>query len=176
MNNAGLMACPLTYLPAPNDTIESQFGVNHLGPFLFTNLLLSSKTPTTPKMRIVTLSSIGHTFQPDGHKGINFAHPGFLLHPPDGGETYERWDAYAQAKTAAILFAGALMRRGYEAVSVNPGGIATGLQRHLSKEDQIAAGQSCDPIHVERSRDIAGGLTWYVCSDRLHRRDGREGG
>lgn len=123
VNNAGLMASPLAYLPAPNSHIEAQFGVNHLGHFLLTNLILQSQ-PEERNIRVVTLSSIGHTFQPAGQKGINWENPGGLK-----GGGYERWDAYAQAKTATILFAGALKRRGWQAVSVHPGGEFCGHSR-----------------------------------------------
>jgi NAD(P)-dependent dehydrogenase (short-subunit alcohol dehydrogenase family) len=57
---------------------------------------------------------------------------------------YQKWDAYAQAKTANALFANALSRRlqsfGGLAFSVHPGGIFTPLQRHLPTEEMIALG------------------------------------
>ncbi|KAK9761280.1 hypothetical protein K7432_013937 [Basidiobolus ranarum] len=62
INNAAIMASPYSTL---TDGFESQFGVNHLGPFLFTNLILprilASKTGAP---RIVNVSSIGHGFGP----------------------------------------------------------------------------------------------------------------
>ncbi len=60
INNAGVMACPLSFT---SDGLETHFGVNHIGHFLLTTELLDvikrSGTAESPA-RIVTLSSIGH--------------------------------------------------------------------------------------------------------------------
>lgn len=60
VNNAGIMATEFALSP---DGFESQLATNHLGPFLFTNLivdkLLASKSP-----RIVNISSDGHRLSP----------------------------------------------------------------------------------------------------------------
>jgi NAD(P)-dependent dehydrogenase (short-subunit alcohol dehydrogenase family) len=56
INNAGIMATPYT---KTIDGFEMQFGTNHLGPFLLTNLLL----PLLKKAegsRIINVSSIAH--------------------------------------------------------------------------------------------------------------------
>jgi hypothetical protein len=57
---------------------------------------------------------------------------------------YDRWQAYGQSKTANVLFAvqlDALGRdAGVKAFAVHPGSILTPLQRHLSKEEMMAAG------------------------------------
>ncbi len=58
---------------------------------------------------------------------------------------YDRWKAYGQSKTANILFALELDKRGKEqnikAFSVHPGGIVgTGLDKHISKEKLKKAG------------------------------------
>ena len=59
-------------------------------------------------------------------------------------DSYDKWLAYGQAKSANALFANALSRRlrasGGLAFSVHPGGIFTPLQRHLGKEEMIALG------------------------------------
>lgn len=56
VNNAGVMATPWG---VTEDGFESQFGTNHLGPFLFTNLIIK-KILSAPAPRIVTVSSDGH--------------------------------------------------------------------------------------------------------------------
>ena len=57
---------------------------------------------------------------------------------------YDRWLAYGQSKTANALFAVELARRGtaagITANAVHPGGIMTGLQQHLSREDMDTLG------------------------------------
>ncbi len=69
VNNAGIMACPYT---ATEDGVERQFATNHLGHFLFTNLImdkiLKSKSP-----RVVSVSSVCHRFNPIRWGDYNFS-------------------------------------------------------------------------------------------------------
>lgn len=68
VNNAGIMA---TDYKLTVDGFEQQFGSNHLGHFLFTNLimgkLLASKSP-----RIISVSSVAHRFGPIRWGDYNF--------------------------------------------------------------------------------------------------------
>ena len=90
INNAGIMACPEARLEGG---WESQFGVNHLGHFLLTKGLLPALLAADAP-RVVCLSSIGHR-----RGGVNFDDINFEK------TAYEKWTAYAQAKTANALFA-----------------------------------------------------------------------
>jgi NAD(P)-dependent dehydrogenase (short-subunit alcohol dehydrogenase family) len=125
INNAAIMACPYY---TTKDGFEAQFGTNHIGPFLFTNLILpkvlASKTP-----RIVNVSSLGHIGCP-----ILFEDPLF-----DNGKTYQKWLSYAQSKTANILFAVELAKRykpqGLTAFSVHPGTIPTNITRDVDMNE-----------------------------------------
>lgn len=69
VNNAGLMATDFALSP---DGFESQLATNHLGHFLFTNLImdkiLASKSP-----RIVNISSDGHRLNPIRWADYNFS-------------------------------------------------------------------------------------------------------
>jgi NAD(P)-dependent dehydrogenase (short-subunit alcohol dehydrogenase family) len=129
INNAGIMACPEASIEGG---WESQFGVNHLGHFLLTKGMLSALLAADAP-RVVCLSSIGHR-----RGGVNFDDINFETTP------YEKWTAYAQAKTANALFALGLDMKyadqGLRAFSVHPGGIMTPLQRHLDNEEMIALG------------------------------------
>ena len=120
INNAGIMFCPFALTP---QGIESQFGTNHIGHFLLTNLLLPAMRQGG---RIVNVSSSGHFFS-----GIRFTDPNFT-------KGYDFVDAYGQSKTANILHALSLAERLHDrnikAYSVHPGSISTGLQVHINPE------------------------------------------
>ncbi|MFJ8029708.1 oxidoreductase [Streptomyces sp. NPDC096032] len=118
LNNAGLMAVPYG---TTADGFETQFGVNHLGHFALTGLLLP-RLLTTPGARIVTVSSFLHALANIDIRDL-------------GSERgYRRWIAYARSKTANLLFTHELARRvgrhGGEVVATaaHPGYAATNLQ------------------------------------------------
>ncbi|RFU77519.1 ww domain-containing oxidoreductase [Trichoderma arundinaceum] len=122
VNNAGLMA---TDFKLTVDGYELQFASNHLGHFLFTNLimdkLLAAKAP-----RVVNVSSDGHRLNPIRWADYNFRN----------GESYNRWHAYGQSKTANMLMALSLAEKlgpkhGLTAFSLHPGVISTSLGNHL---------------------------------------------
>ena len=129
INNAGIMACPLARV---GNGWESQFGVNHLGHFALSTGLLPA-LEQAEGARVVALSSTAHI-----RGDVLWDDPNFASTP------YDKWQAYAQAKSANALFAlGADERwqgEGIRAFSVHPGGIFTPLQRHLSDEEMAAMG------------------------------------
>ncbi|MDP2225893.1 MAG: SDR family oxidoreductase [Moraxellaceae bacterium] len=101
---------------------EQQFGVNHLGHFLLTHLLLDT-VRAADAGRIVVVSSIMHWLG-----RINFG--------SFRGETrYNPVVAYGQSKLANVLFMQELSRRlAGEGIAVNalhPGGVDTGIARDL---------------------------------------------
>lgn len=69
VNNAGIMATEYTQSP---DGFEGQLATNHLGPFLFTNLIMG-KILATNKPRIVNVSSDGHRLHPIRFFDYNFS-------------------------------------------------------------------------------------------------------
>ncbi|KAJ5312272.1 hypothetical protein PENANT_c011G06161 [Penicillium antarcticum] len=122
VNNAGIMA---TEYGLSEDGVESQFATNHLGPFLFTNLVMG-KILNSEAPRVVMVTSDGHRLSPIRFDDYNF----------DGGETYNKWAAYGQAKTANMLMALSLssklgVKNGLLAFSLHPGVIFTNLGSHL---------------------------------------------
>jgi NAD(P)-dependent dehydrogenase (short-subunit alcohol dehydrogenase family) len=127
INNAAIMASPYY---TTKDGFEAQFGTNHIGPFLFTNLILpkilASKTGAP---RIVNVSSNGHHVSP-----VHFNDPFF-----DNGKAYNKWWAYGQSKTANMLFSRELANRykskGLVAFSLHPGVILTNLARDVDVSD-----------------------------------------
>jgi len=127
--NAGVMATP------PGRTaegFETQFGVNHLGHFALAQGLLPLLRAAAGA-RVVVLSSRAHRYS-----DIDFDDPNYERRP------YETWEAYGQSKTANALHAVGLTQRyaadGIMANSVMPGGIATGLQRHVPAGELHALG------------------------------------
>jgi NAD(P)-dependent dehydrogenase (short-subunit alcohol dehydrogenase family) len=120
--NAGVMATPEGRTA---DGFETQFGTNHLGHFLLVNRLrpLLAGGPA----RIVNLSSAGHRFS-----GVVLDDVNFETTP------YDPWFAYGRSKSANILFAVELDRRGRDAgqraCAVHPGTIITELGRHMTEE------------------------------------------
>lgn len=138
INNAAIMACPFA---TTAQGFESQFGTNHLGHFLLTNLLRPALAAGAPA-RVVNVSSSGHHMG-----GIDFGDPNFRQ------REYHKWQAYGQAKSANALFALALNNRGeklgIKSWSLHPGAINTDLGRHLLDEDMALLAE------VEES-----GLTW----------------
>lgn len=127
INNAAVMACP--QMPT-KEGWDLQFAVNHIGHFIITKGLL--RTMSSSGSRIVTLSSTGHKLSGIQWEDVHFE------------ESYDKWKAYGQSKTAASLLAVEISERmkdeGIKTYSVHPGGIFTPLQRHLEKEEMIALG------------------------------------
>jgi NAD(P)-dependent dehydrogenase (short-subunit alcohol dehydrogenase family) len=133
INNAGVMACPLSYTA---QDLEMQIGTNHFGHFLLSVLLARSLMNAAGEgraSRVVSLSSIGHR-----RGGVHFEDIHYRQRP------YDKWEAYGQSKTANSLFAVGFHERfadlGVTANAVMPGGIMTPLQRHLSREEMIGFG------------------------------------
>ncbi len=125
VNSAGIMAVPTWTVDARG--FEVQFSTNHLGHFQ----LAARLWPALGKAkgaRVVSVSSWSHHFSPVIFDDPNFEH-----------REYDPWKGYGQSKTANILFAVELDRRGEKdgvgAFSLHPGSIvATGLGKYLSAD------------------------------------------
>ncbi|MEO8815629.1 MAG: oxidoreductase [Mycobacterium sp.] len=124
VNNAGIMNVPMSRTA---DGFESQFGVNHLGHFALTGLLLDKIGD-----RVVTVSSIAHKQTPKFWiDDLNYEH-----------RFYQRNLAYAQSKLANLMFARELQRRltaagsAKRSYAVHPGVSGT----HLFDNDKTVAG------------------------------------
>ncbi|BFM14429.1 SDR family NAD(P)-dependent oxidoreductase [Maricurvus nonylphenolicus] len=122
INNAGIMVPPLEYTA---QGIESQLGVNHIGPFTLTCLLLD-KLEATPGSRIVNTTSLAARYGRIHFDDIN---------AEQGYDTNAR---YSQSKLANLLFSFELQRRlqnkGSKVISIacHPGIADTKLSRHMS--------------------------------------------
>ena len=120
INNAGVMNTPYGKTA---QGFEQQFGINHLGHFALTGLLLDLLN-ATPQARVVTVSSFGHRLGAINFDDLNW----------ERGYAAQR--AYAQSKLANLLFTYELQRKlsaasqGTLAAAVHPGWTATNLQKH----------------------------------------------
>jgi NAD(P)-dependent dehydrogenase (short-subunit alcohol dehydrogenase family) len=121
INNAGVMNVPQGRTA---DGFETHIGVNHLGHFALTNLMLPQLTD-----RVVTVASLAHNL---GH-----------LDPDDLNyerRRYVRFLVYAQSKLANLLFTGELQRRltaagsPVRALACHPGYSRTSLGTHAQSK------------------------------------------
>lgn len=124
----GIMMCPKS---KTEDDFEMQFGVNHLGHFLFTCLLLPRIMSSTPA-RIINVSSLAHKSKPERSTLTNTAAlllsnkidlifafvlswiiKGGTIHFNDINleRGYSPITAYAQSKLANILFTNELAEK-----------------------------------------------------------------
>ncbi|KAM5353449.1 hypothetical protein ACJ41O_000099 [Fusarium nematophilum] len=161
---------------------DLQLFTNHVGPFLFTELLLPKLLKAGPQARkgaprIVNLSSHGHRLSPIRFSDYNFEKdlyegvpdeqrppsgvaPGFLQ-VTDG---YPGFVGYGQSKTANILHAIELTRRlqrkgeNLFALAVHPGTIDTGLSRGLDDQGRQTLGGTA-PNGVWKSIDQGAATT-----------------
>ncbi|MFI5911756.1 SDR family NAD(P)-dependent oxidoreductase [Dactylosporangium sp. NPDC051541] len=136
INNAGVVTAGLR---RTGDGRELQFATNHLGHHALAVGLHRALAAGAAELggaklggaRVVALSSTAHM-----RAGVDFDDLDFIR------RDYDPQIAYAQSKTANALFAVEATRRwsgdGITANAVNPGGIATGLQRNFSPEQRAS--------------------------------------
>jgi NAD(P)-dependent dehydrogenase (short-subunit alcohol dehydrogenase family) len=123
VNNAGVLALPeRTTTP---EGWEAQFAANHLGHAALTLGLHDSLT-AAQGARVVVVSSSAHLLSPVVFHDIHFT-----------SRPYVAMSAYAQSKTATILFTVAIAKKwAADAITANalhPGGVVTNIQRHFDQ-------------------------------------------
>ena len=129
VNNAGVAFQPKQMT---KDGEEQVMQVNHLSPFLLTNLLLDMLN-AAGKARVVNLSSLMHTWAKEGIQWDDLKWE---------KKAFDSWSAYAQSKLANIFFTRELARRqgsksGVTVYAVHPGAVDSDLGR--SYRDKIPA-------------------------------------
>ncbi|EKS70278.1 MULTISPECIES: SDR family NAD(P)-dependent oxidoreductase [unclassified Caballeronia] len=124
INNAGVMAAPLH---RDNRGVEQQFSANHLGHFQLSQLLMPALRKAEGA-RVISVSSRAHQLCGVDLEDLHFSR-----------RSYDKWTAYAQSKTANVLFALHLdqiaKQEGIRAFSLHPGSIFTPLARHMTIDD-----------------------------------------
>ncbi|CAF2598086.1 unnamed protein product [Rotaria sp. Silwood2] len=149
--NAGVMACPYGKTV---DGFETQFGVNHLGHFLLTTSLIPELKAGKPS-RVVVVSSLANR-----RSGINWDDINWE-------KNYDKWLAYAQSKTANILFAKQFNKlyssEGIQAYALHPGGILTNLVKYVTMEERKALGWfKEDGTLIDRFKNVEQGASTSV--------------
>ena len=160
INNAGLV---LGERRVTTDGFEHVFAVNHLAPFLLTNLLLPELTGSAPA-RVVTVTS-------DAHSAAKLD-----LDDPNLEHGWDSWRSYANSKLANILFTRELARRldgtGVTANCAHPGVVRTGFGREgkpllrlgttLARPFFLSPERGADTIvYLASSPDVAGETGGY---------------
>jgi len=160
INNAGLT---LGARRLTEDGLEETFAVNHLAPFLLTNLLLDRLRASAPA-RVVTVASAAHRGAAIPFDDLN------------GERGFSGWIAYGWTKLANILFTAELARRlagsGVTATCLHPGVVATGFGREgpfLVREFQRLLGR----VFLLDPKQGADTLVWLASSPEM---EGASGG
>jgi NAD(P)-dependent dehydrogenase (short-subunit alcohol dehydrogenase family) len=168
VNNAGLVMSRRTETA---DGFETTFGVNHLGHFHLTNLLLDRLRASAPS-RVVVLAS-------DAHK---FAFGGLQFDDLQTHRHYRGFLVYSRSKLANVLFTRELARRmqgtGVTVNAVHPGYVDSrfGKDGDTRLDSLMGLGARLFAISPEQgartsiylasSPDVEGatGLYWYKCT------------
>jgi NAD(P)-dependent dehydrogenase (short-subunit alcohol dehydrogenase family) len=162
---AGVMATPERRV---GPGWEGQLAANHFGHFALTTELYPLLA-AADGARVVVNSSAGHALTD------------IRWHDPHFRTGYDKWLAYGQAKTANVLFAVHLDTLGRDdgvrAFALHPGKIITGLQRDMTRQEQIDRGWVDEHGNVigadfkTPSQGAATGL-WAATSPLLNGRGG----
>lgn len=104
-----------------------QFGVDHIGHFLLTNLLIPKVLAAPPGARIINVSSAAMRFSVPMKESRH-----------NDRDNYTELIGYAQAKGANVLFTKSLARKlaphSMQSFSLHPGGIDTAMTAAVSDE------------------------------------------
>jgi NAD(P)-dependent dehydrogenase (short-subunit alcohol dehydrogenase family) len=171
VNNAG---GTLSKRRVTEDGFEMTFGVNHLGHFLLTNLLLDRVKKSAPA-RVITVSSYAHSTV---RNGLDFDD----LQSERG--KYHGFQVYSRSKLANVLFANELARRLDGTIvtsnSVHPGWVGTNFAREgdtgffgkfatLGKPFAKTPAQGADTVvYLASSPEVEGVTGQYFAKRRLH--------
>jgi NAD(P)-dependent dehydrogenase (short-subunit alcohol dehydrogenase family) len=166
INNAGLVLNERQVTP---DGYEHVFAVNHLAPFLLTNLLRPKLTASAPA-RVITVSSDAHTAAR------------LDLDDPNLEHGWSSWRSYSNSKLANILFtrelAGRLDGTGVTANCLHPGVVRTGFGRDarplmragitIAKPFMLSPERGADTmVYLASSPDVAAKTGGYYVKRQL---------
>ena len=153
VNNAGVV---LSQRCESKDGFDATFAVNHLGPFLLTNLLLDRMKQSAPA-RIVTVASTAHKGAPHGRD----------FNDLQTTARYRGMQVYSRSKLANIYFTTELARRldgtAVTANGLHPGTVATGYGRDGDISGLLALGLKVSaPFFLTPEKGAARRSIWRV--------------
>jgi len=166
VNNAGFVAGQHRVTA---DGFEEVFAVNHLAPFLLTNLLLGKLTASAPA-RVITVASDAHTAARLDLDDLQLEHG------------WDSWRSYANSKLANILFTRELARRlagtRVTANCAHPGVVRTGFGREgspllrlgltIGRPFLLSPERGASTIvYLATSADVAGATGGYYVKSKL---------
>ncbi|UKZ62706.1 uncharacterized protein TrAtP1_003940 [Trichoderma atroviride] len=150
--NVRFLKIDLSDLKDTVDGVESQFGVNYLANFLLVKELLPKVRAAAPKSSIVICSSSAMRGGVVNFDDLNY----------NDGKDYDPRAGYGQSNAARTMFAKLLAEKlqgeDIRVFSIDPGAVASGLQRHFTPEfiDMIKAlRESGEPLRDLDGRSIA---------------------
>jgi len=150
-NNAGVMHTPEG---RTEDGFETQFGINYLGHFLLTELLLDTLKASAPA-RIVCVSSVAHAGMRGVYGEIDFEDLNF------DKKEYNAYQAYANSKLANVLHALDLARRlegtGVSVFSMHPGWIRSNL---IASSGGVV-GKFVQNVVMRPFAGVLGTMSWF---------------
>jgi NAD(P)-dependent dehydrogenase (short-subunit alcohol dehydrogenase family) len=151
------------------DGFEQNWGINHLAHFFLVQLLFPTLRINQPS-RIVVVSSLANR-----RGGIDFDDWNWEKRP------YDKWLAYAQGKTANILFAKQASQlyasQGIKVYSLHPGTIFTDIQSELTQEDWDKLGwidkETGKPVErIKTTEQGASTTVWAALAPELENQSG----
>jgi retinol dehydrogenase-12 len=172
VNNAGIV---LSDRRETEDGFEATLGVNHLGHFVLTELLLQRIKDSAPA-RIVNVASTAHK---GAGKGLDFA-------DLQSTRRYSGMQVYSKSKLANIYFTTELARRlegtGVTVNCLHPGTVATGYGRDGDSSGVLAFGLKVikpfilsaeqgarTSIYLASSPDVAGVTGQYFVKNKARK-------
>ncbi|XP_063774090.1 retinol dehydrogenase 13 isoform X2 [Pseudophryne corroboree] len=165
INNAAIMRCPHW---KTEDGFEMQFGVNHLGHFLLTNLLLD-RMKNSGQSRIINVSSLAHVAGEIDFADLNWEE-----------KKYNTKAAYCQSKLANILFTTELANRlqgtAVTANSLHPGVADTELGRHTGMHKSTFSSTVLSPMFwfvIKTPRQAAQSTVYLAVAEDIQGTSGK---
>lgn len=164
VNNAGVMRCPKLLT---KDGFEMQLGVNHLGHFCLTSLLLDKVKAAAPS-RVINVASTAHQRGKINYTDLN------------SDKEYDPATAYNQSKLANVLFTKELAEKlkgtGVSVFAVHPGIVNTDITRYMGIASSWTATLFAKPLlwlFAKTPQQGVQGIMYCALSDGIEEHSGK---